>query len=715
MQSIRSTISLIDNFSATMSRFIGGSNKITQSAEQMQTQLSRSTDFADSLSSAERMLDLLRTQYDEQVVASQKIKEKYAEEEMAINRLAEQYEKLKNTSKARGTLIPFEATNIKLELEESTKALARYKAELFKAEKAEIKTAESIEKLERALNKEKESAEEAARKQDEFNNALRRGSSAADSLVGKLKGFVGAYLGLKGLKKLFQGTIDAFAQLNQKSMMMQAAFGNTDIGASYFNSLQKYALKTGQKMEDLTEVTRNFMQLTKHTDKLRGLTEIANRMSLRTSNIGSAEVLMQEAMRGQYTRLQRTLHLTDSQIEPLRRAVQAGSLEGIIGAFDQALNTAGLTNEIVEAFQASPLQRFNRILASFKQKLAGAGEQALERLTPLLERVDRWLQSDSATRFFNAVAFGISELAKGFMFIVDLVQSNWPTVQSILIMAGALIMYNIVASLWATIPPLIAQMAPFLIIIGLIYMIVKAYIEMGGTLEEVTGFIGGLFGGLYATVYNAFVQIYNLIATVAEFFVNVWHNPMFAVKKLFVGFVDSILGMLQRVTDAMDFVFKTNMSGAIQGWRDNLNKLVEEVPENYKVIERMKEISFEDTVSKGYDIGKLMPDKIREGINSVTDAINNMSATESLWNAKQLDTLGSIDGNTKQLTEEDLKWLRDSAEQEAVNRFTAATLAPQISLQFGDIRETADVDGIVDHVQKVLTDLLNTTAEGVHA
>ncbi len=698
-----------------MSRFIGGSNKITQSAEQMQTQLSKSTDFADSLSSTERMLDLLRTQYDEQVVATQKIKEKYAEEEMAISRLTEQYEKLKSTSKARGTLIPFEATNIKLELEESTKALARYKAELFKAEKAEIKTAEAIEKLERALNKEREGAERAARKQDELNNALRRGSTATDGLVRKVKSLVGAYLGMQGIKKLLQGTIGAFAQLNQKSMMMQSAFGNTDIGASYFNDLQKYAVKTGQKMEDLSEVTRNFMQVTRNTEKLRGLTDIANRMSLRTSNIGSAEVLMQEAMRGQYTRLQRTLHLTDSQIEPLKRAVQAGSLEGIIGAFDQALNTAGLTNKIVEAFQASPLQKFNSVVANFKQKLAGTGEKALERLTPLLERVDRWLQSDSATKFFNAVSFGVSELAKGFMFIMDLIQSNWPTVQSILIMAGMLIMYNIVTSLWATIPPLIAQMAPILIITGLIYMLAKAYIEMGGTIEEVTGFIGGLFGGLYATVYNVFVQLYNIIATVAEFFANVWYNPMFAVKRLFVGFVDSILGMLQRVTDAMDFVFKTNMSSSMQKWRNNLNEMVAEVPESYKVIERMQEISFEESVNKGRDIGKLLPGKINESINSVTDAINNLSATEALWNAKQLDTLNSIDGNTKQLTEEDLKWLRDSAEQEAVNRFTAATLAPQISLQFGDIRETADVDGIVEHVQKVLTDLLNTTAEGVHA
>lgn len=690
MPGIRSAITLIDNFSATMSKFVGGSNRVTESTVKMQEQLSRESDITDQLRRAQDIEAVLIAQQEQRARVHEALIRKY-EEQVAIAG--------KHSRVAEKTLEKLLASELAM----------------YKGSNAVEKATANVEKLKQQTEKVELPIKKSTKQQSALNQEIRRGTSATGGLIHKVKGLVAAYLGFRGAKKGFEATIGAFAQLNQKTMMMQSAFGNTDIGASYFNDLQKYAVKTGQKMEDLSEVTRNFMQVTRNTEKLRGLTDIANRMSLRTSNIGSAEVLMQEAMRGQYTRLQRTLHLTDSQIEPLRRAVQAGSLEGIIGAFDQALNTAGLTNKIVEAFQASPLQKFNSVVANFKQKLAGTGEKALERLTPLLERVDKWLQSESATKFFNAISFGISELAKGFMFIVDLVQSNWPTVQSILIMAGALIMYNIVASLWATIPPLVAQMAPVLIIIGLIYMLAKAYIEMGGTVEEVTGFIGGLFGGLYATVYNVFVQIYNLIATVAEFFVNAWHNPMFAVKKLFVGFVDSILGMLQRVTDAMDFVFKTNMSGAIQGWRDNLNKLVEEVPENYKVIERMKEISFEDTVSKGYDIGKLMPDKIREGINSVTDAINNMSATESLWNAKQLDTLGSIDGNTKQLTEEDLKWLRDSAEQEAVNRFTAATLAPQISLQFGDIRETADVDGIVDHVQKVLTDLLNTTAEGVHA
>ena len=705
MPGIRSAITLIDNFSSTMSKFVIGSNRIVESKEKMQEQLNTSSNFADKLSRLQDIEAVLITQQEQRVRLHEQLVKKY-EDQVAIS------------------------GRYSAEAEAILKKLLTAELALYKGADGVKKITANIEKLKKQSDKVEYPIKKSAKRQEEFNNQLRKGSNSADGLLRKVKGFVGAYSVFRGIKKGFQATIGAFAQINQQSMMMQAAFGNTDIGAVYFNSLQKFAAKTGHKMEELSQVTRNFMQLTRNTDKLRGLTEIAHRMSLRTGNIGSAEVLMQEAMRGQYTRIQRTLHLTDSQVEPLKRAVQAGSLNGIIGAFDQALNTAGLTNEIAEAFQASPLQKFNSVVANFKQKLASTGEKALERLTPLLERIDKWLHSESATKFFNAISFGISELAKGMVFIFDLVQSNWPTVQSILIMAGALIMYNIVSSLWATIPPLIAQMAPVLIIIGLIYMLAKAYIEMGGTVEQVTGFIGGLFGFLWARIYNGIAFAWNGVASFAEFLANLFIDPVYAIDKLFYDLALNIAKVLDSVIQAVagglnwiirqsNKFLKTNYDEVQWDYVTNLiTKFEEKAPTSEKDVWKATRMDYKDYTeefSKGYDIGKLMPDKINEGINSVTYAINNLTDIEAKWNALQYDTLGSIDGNTKQMTEEDLKWLRDAAEQETVNRVTAATLAPQMSFNFGDVRETADVDGIVDHVQKVLTELLNNTAEGVHA
>ncbi|SDX83178.1 tape measure protein [Tepidimicrobium xylanilyticum] len=83
--------------------------------------------------------------------------------------------------------------------------------------------------------------------------------------------------------------------------------------------------------------------------------------------------------------------------------------------------------------------------------------------------------------------------------------------------------------------------------------------------------------------------------------------------------------------------------------------------------------------------------------------------------AKIADDTGDIKDSVD-ISQEDLKWMRDLAEQETINRFTTATLAPQISINFtGDIRETADIDGIIGRLEEILTEEINIAAEGVHS
>ena len=82
---------------------------------------------------------------------------------------------------------------------------------------------------------------------------------ASGNFTNKIKGLVGAYLGIRGIKKGFDSTVMAAAELNQQAVVMQAAFGNKDIGRGYFNRLRVYAIDTRQDIEALTDVTKNFM------------------------------------------------------------------------------------------------------------------------------------------------------------------------------------------------------------------------------------------------------------------------------------------------------------------------------------------------------------------------------------------------------------------------------------------------------------------------
>lgn len=69
---------------------------------------------------------------------------------------------------------------------------------------------------------------------------------------------------------------------------------------------------------------------------------------------------------------------------------------------------------------------------------------------------------------------------------------------------------------------------------------------------------------------------------------------------------------------------------------------------------------------------------------------------------------------TMEIAEEDLSYLRDMAEQEAINRFTTAEVKLEM-VNNNTISGTQDIDGIVDYFGDRLSEMMVVAAEGGHA
>ena len=280
-------------------------------------------------------------------------------------------------------------------------------------------------------------------------------------------------------------------------------------------------------------------------------------------------------------------------------------------------------------------------------------------------------------------------------------------------------------------------------LVALFYAAVAAVNKFAGTSVSATGiicgafmaalaFIGNIFIALWNLVVDVFVMIYNLVGTVANFIGNVFNDPVGAVCRLFFDLADTVLSVLQALASAIDTIFGSNLAGSVQGWRDSLGGWVdstfgkgEEVMEQLNADDlKLGRFEYGAAFDMGYEFG--------QGVEDTVGGLFDFSAMDSLGAADGLDafnlgnTLDGIYGNTGDtagntaamsdaldIAEEDLAYLRDIAEREAINRFTTAEIHVEQHNE-NHISSDTDLDGIMDAWANDFAEKLDVSEEGVH-
>lgn len=279
-------------------------------------------------------------------------------------------------------------------------------------------------------------------------------------------------------------------------------------------------------------------------------------------------------------------------------------------------------------------------------------------------------------------------------------------------------------------------------LIALFYAAVAAVNKFAGTSVSATGiicgafmvalaFIGNIFVALWNLVVDVFVLIYNLVATVANFIGNVFTDPIGAVCRLFFDLADTVLGILQALASAIDAIFGSNLAGSVQGWRDSLGGWVDETfGKGDEVMAKMNaddmklgRFEYGAAWDAGYSFGEGIDESIANFDPSSLFDTNVPGAGDyadlSNYGAGLAGDVGDIAGNTgaikdsMDITEEDLKYLRDIAEQEAINRFTTAEINIEAPIT-NQISKDVDLDGVIDGLTGAVNEAVDIIAEGVH-
>lgn len=365
-------------------------------------------------------------------------------------------------------------------------------------------------------------------------------------------------------------------------------------------------------------------------------------------------------------------------------------------------------------------------------------------LIPIQQSITNLFNSSGGMAFVNALASGLKIVVMVLSGLLNLIvsigaffQQNWNIIQPILIGIGsAFLLWGVtqipmlITKLWLMVTPILAQAAawaavnwPILLIGAAIGLLLFAMIKFGNIVVKVVGVVGGIFGTLFAFLFNNFAYFANIVLSVAEFFINVWRDPIYAVKKLFFDLAINALSFLTNIAKGIEGIINkipglnVNMTGGMTGLLDKLKTERDNLKSDKDVVKltRLNQVSYGDAFNKGQQIGEKVGQFAVNGVQNIAGMIGNkfnslLDSQDNLF-GKGNSQIGSIKSDVK-INAEDIKLLRDVAEREAINKIS--TLAPNITVKFGDVRETADVNVVANRIKEMLEQQIALSAEGAY-
>lgn len=634
----------------------------------------------------------------------------------------------------------------------------------------------------------------AAQQEEVLNRGLRNGASAADGLLGKVKGIVTTLAAGAGAKAVL-GLSDQLASSSARLSLIVDDGGSVDAleqkimasaqrsRASYLGTMQtisKLGLQAGDAFNSNDELIR-FTELLNKNFVIGGssATEQAAAMYQLTQAMGSGRLQGDE-----YRSIIENAPMLAGAIEEYMRNVQ-----GATGAMKDWSSEGLLTADVIKAAvfnSADEVEaRFQQMPMTWGQVWTQMQNKAIAAFDPVLSKLNQVANSERFETVTDGIVSGLATIAAVAGVVLDLLISggslvvdNWSWLEPIVWgLVTAFVAYNTVAlitnglnaatalaegvkaaalamSTGATFAATVAQYGlnaallacPItwivLLIIALVaafYAAVAAINHFAGTSLSATGIVMGAFAVAGAFIINLIlgvvnfvigigVELYNLIATFANFFANVFNDPVGAIINLFAGMFDFILGIVQSAASLIDTVLGTDMSSAVAGFRNTVATKVEEiVGDQVEVMEKLnasdyqiQRIEYGDAWAAGNSLGRGIEDAVGGLLNFDLGAAENYGADspfalDDISNNAALtaaNTGATADALTA--TTEELEYLRDIAERDAINRFTTAEVKIDMTGMQNRIEGGADLDGVISALTDGFTEALLTAAEGVH-
>lgn len=630
----------------------------------------------------------------------------------------------------------------------------------------------------------------AAQQEEVLNRGLRNGASAADGMLGRVKSLVATLAAGAGIKAIL-GMSDKMTSTSARLSFLVDDGGSVDaLEQKIMASAQRSRAAYLDTASAIASMGANAGSAFSDNDELIAFMEQVNKQFViggATAEGQSAAMLqLTQAMAAGALRGEELNSILENA-PGIARAIESymGVAEGSIKQYaEQGLITSEVVKNALFSVADETNAKFESMPMTWAQVWTTMQNKALSIFDPILARINQVANSERFSTVTDGIISGLAGIAAVAGVVLDLLISggalvvdNWSWISPIVWgLVAAFLAYNTVAlitngingamalaegvkaaalamSTGATFAATAAQYGlnaallacPITWIVVLVIALVAAFYaavaainHFAGTSLSATGLIMGAFAvagaflinlvlGVVNFVIGLGVELYNLIATFANFFANVFNDPVGAIINLFAGMFDFILGIVESAASLIDTVLGTDMSSAVAGFRNTVATKVEEiVGDQVEVIEKLdasdyqiQRIEYGDAWAAGNDLGKGIEDAVGGlfdfdlgtgedyGAGFTMDDIANNAALTAENTGATADALTA--------SNEELAYLRDIAEREAINRFTTAEVRIDMTGMTNRIEGNADLDGVISELTNGFTEALVTAAEGVHA
>lgn len=287
-------------------------------------------------------------------------------------------------------------------------------------------------------------------------------------------------------------------------------------------------------------------------------------------------------------------------------------------------------------------------------------------------------------------------------------------------------------------------------LIAIIFAVCNAIAKMTGIANSGFGVITGgvnvviqFFKNLGLTVANIALGIGNAIAALASNMMTAFHNAICSVQSWFYNLLSTALSVIEGICSALnklpfvEFDYSGISSAAddyaakaseAAGNKEDYQSISDAFNEGFTTFDAFQDGWASDAFNAGAAWGDGIADKVsnfslsdvfgQTDIPNVGDYTSGFS--DAIANSGVGDSIGNIDDNTGKIkdsldvTEEDLKYLRDIAEQEAINRFTTAEINVDMSGMQNTVNSGDDIDGFMTKLTDSVNEAVDNMTEGVH-